>query len=276
MFEKAVRKKSKLRLGLCAPSGAGKTYSALLLAKGLGGKIALIDTENGSASLYSHLVDFDVCNLEAPYTVDKYLKAIEYAENNGYNTIIIDSLSHCWAGEGGLLEQQGIASKRTGNSYTAWRDITPLHNRLIDAIVNSKCHIIATMRSKVDYVLEINDKGKQTPKKVGLAPVQREGMDYEFTTVFDIDIDTHTAKSSKDRTGLFDDKIIKINEETGTLLNEWLNQGVDIPMITPEQEQKLEELGVDKIALCTFFKVNSVKDLTFKQAQMAISKKEQK
>jgi hypothetical protein len=180
--------KAKLRLGIAAPSGAGKTYSALLLAFGLGGKVGLIDTEHGSGDLYAHLGDYSVIGIEAPYTVAKYTEAIKAFEEAGYDTIIIDSLSHAWAGDGGLLDKQGKIADRGTNSFAAWRTITPEHNALVDAMLQSPAHIIATMRAKQDYVLETNDKGKQTPKKVGLAPVQRDGMEYEFTVMLDVDM----------------------------------------------------------------------------------------
>jgi hypothetical protein len=280
MFEKTQRKKSKLRLGLVGTAGSGKTYSALKIAKGLGGKIAVIDTENGSADLYANLCDYNVCTLQAPYEVNKYIQAIDYAEKNGYNTIIIDSLSHAWAGEGGLLDLQGkIAdSGKSGvNSYTAWRSVTPLHNKLIENILTSKCHIIATMRAKTDYVMEKDDNTNRTIiKKVGLAPIQREGMDYEFTLVFDLN-SNHMAQASKDRTGLFANKLpVNLDENTGRLLNEWLNSGIDIPLISEEQEKKLDELEVDKKALCDYYKVTNLKDLTFLQAQKAIEMKEKR
>jgi hypothetical protein len=225
-IRKATRKKAKLRLGIAAPSGAGKTYSSLLLAFGLGGKVGLIDTECGSGDLYAHLGEYDVISLSAPYTAKSYLDAIKAFEDAQYDVIIIDSLSHAWAGEGGLLDKQGKAAERTKNSYTAWREVTPDHNALVNAILQSPCHIIATMRSKVDYVLETNEKGKQQPKKVGMAPVQREGMDYEFTVMLDIDKD-HIATASKDRTGLFDGEYFKISPATGERLLQWLDSGVD-------------------------------------------------
>lgn len=224
-IRKAERKKAKLRLGIAAPSGAGKTYSALLLAFGLGGKIGLIDTEHGSGDLYAHLGDYDIIGIEAPYTVSKYLQAIKAFEQAGYSTIIIDSLSHAWAGDGGLLDKQGkIADSGKANGFAAWRTITPEHNALVEAMLRSSCHIIATMRAKQEYVLEMNDKGKQTPKKVGLAPVQREGMEYEFTVMLDVDMN-HVASASKDRTGLFDGQHFKITEDTGKTLLGWLDAG---------------------------------------------------
>ena len=225
-IRKAVRKKAKLRLGIAAPSGAGKTYSSLLLAFGLGQKIGLIDTEQGSGDLYADLGDYDIIQIEAPYTIDKYLQAIKAFEQANYDVIIIDSLSHAWAGDGGLLDKQGkIADSGKGNSYTAWRSITPEHNALVNAMLASPCHIIATMRSKQEYVLQVNDNGKQAPKKVGMAPIQRDGMEYEFTVMFDIDIN-HNATATKDRTRLFDGDIFKITSQTGEQLLEWLNDGI--------------------------------------------------
>ncbi|GHV48285.1 hypothetical protein FACS1894204_12460 [Synergistales bacterium] len=227
-FHKAERKKAKLRLGIVGPAGSGKTYSALLMAFGLGGRVALIDTENGSGDLYAHLGDYDVCAIEAPYTVKKYLDALDEAERSGYDVIIIDSLSHAWAGEGGLLDQQGkIAdSSSSKNSYTAWRTVTPMHYKLVEAMLTSKCHIIATMRAKTEYTQDKDDKGKTVIRKVGMAPVQRDGMDYEFTLVFDVDT-KHNAMASKDRTSLFDGSIFTPSKETGAALKRWLETGVE-------------------------------------------------
>lgn len=222
-FRKAERKKAKLRLGITGPAGSGKTYSALLIAFGLGGKIAMIDTENGSGDLYGNLGNYDICTLTAPYDVRKYLALIAEAEKASYDTLIIDSLSHAWSGEGGLLDMQGkiAAASRSGNSYAAWRQVTPWHNKLIDAMLSSSCHIIATMRSKTEYIQVDNDRGGKEIRKVGLAPVQREGMDYEFGTVFDLTAD-HSTTVSKDRTGIFDGTIFTITEDTGKKFKNWL------------------------------------------------------
>jgi hypothetical protein len=227
-IRRAERKKAKLRLGIAAPSGAGKTYSALLLAFGLGGKVGLIDTEHGSGDLYAHLGDYDIIGIEAPYTVNKYTQAIKAFEAAGYSTVIIDSLSHAWSGDGGLLDKQGKMADRGTNSFAAWRTITPEHNALVDAMLASPCHIIATMRAKQEYILETNDKGKQQPKKVGMAPVQREGMEYEFTVMLDVDMN-HIASASKDRTSLFDGQFMKITPDTGKMLLNWLETGVEPP-----------------------------------------------
>ena len=226
-FRKAERRKAKLRLGITGPAGSGKTYGALLVAFGLGGKIAMIDTENGSGDLYSALGDYDICSISAPFSVQKYIEAIKTAENAGYDVIIIDSLSHAWAGEGGLLDMQGkIADSGRKNSFAAWREVTPYHNKLIDTMLASKCHIIATMRSKTDYVQVENERGRTEIRKVGLAPVQRDGMEYEFGVVFDLGIN-HVVNVSKDRTSLFDGQTFKLSEDTGHMLKKWLDSGID-------------------------------------------------
>lgn len=241
-IRKAERKKAKLRLGISGPSGSGKTMGALKLAFGLGGKVGLIDTEHGSGDLYAHLGDYDIISLVAPFTVAKYLEAIKAFEAAGYSTIIIDSLSHAWAGDGGLLDKQGKIADKIGNSYTAWRNVTPEHNALVDAMLQSDAHIIATMRAKTEYVMETNDKGKQAPRKVGLAPVQRDGMEYEFTVFLDVAID-HSATASKDRTSLFDGEYFKISEKTGAKLLKWLEAGVEPEAtITPKQVEELQAL----------------------------------
>lgn len=225
-IRKATRKKAKLRLGIAAPSGAGKTYSSLLLAFGLGGKVGLVDTENGSGDLYAHLGDYDVITLGPPYTAQSYIDAIHAFERSGYDVIIVDSLSHAWAGEGGMLDKQGKIADRTKNSYTAWREVTPDHNALVNAMLSSSAHIIATMRSKQEYAQEKDDNGKTRVKKLGLAPVQREGMEYEMTVMFDID-SSHVASASKDRTDMFRGQYFTITKDTGKKLLAWLDAGVD-------------------------------------------------
>ncbi len=226
-FRKAERKQAKLRLGVSGPAGAGKTMSSLLVAMGVvgpKGKIALVDSEHRSADLYSHVCDFDKIDLEAPFTPDKYIEAIRAAEEAGYDIVILDSLSHAWAGEGGILDIQGkITDSGRGNSFTAWRFVTPKHNALVEAMLQSKCHVIATMRSKMEYTQQDNG-GKKEIKKLGLAPIQRDGMEYEFTVFMDITQDHH-ASTTKDRTSLFDGKIFKPGIETGRELKAWLESG---------------------------------------------------
>lgn len=223
MFQKASRKSVKIRLALVGPSGSGKTFSSLLIAKGLGGRIALIDTERGSGELYSHLCDYDVAHLSPPFTPGKYIEAIKMAEAAGYDVLIIDSLSHAWSGEGGVLDLHDRASKALRNSFTAWREVTPHHNALVEAILSSSCHIIATMRTKTAYEVS-QENGKAKVSKIGLAPVQRDGMEYEFTVVMDLCVDGHVGTASKDRTGLFDGKHVIPSEKTGRELNRWLSE----------------------------------------------------
>ena len=266
-IRKAQRKKAKLRLGIAAPSGAGKTYSALLLAFGIGGKVGVIDTEHGSADLYEDLGEYDIINIDA----------LSMFEKAAYDIVIMDSLSHGWAGDGGLLDKQGKLADRGTNSFAAWRTITPEHNGLVEAILTSPCHIIATMRAKQEYVLETNEKGKQTPKKVGLAPVQREGMEYEFTVMLDIDMN-HIASSSKDRTRLFDGQLFKITQAHGEALRDWLENGVEqVQKVSAAERDDLLELmsgaGLSALKFCEKFAISSVADLPrdkISEAQEAI------
>ena len=238
IYRKAERRKAKLRLAITGPSGSGKTYSALLVAFGIGGKIALLDTENGSGDLYSSLGDYDVCQISAPFTVQKYIEAIKDAEQSGYDVLILDSISAEWAGSGGLLNlHTQLTSNNRNNSFSAWGQVTPKHNAFIDAIVASKLHIICTIRSKTEYAQIQNDKGKTEIKKIGLGLVQREGIDYEFTTVFDLNQD-HSVSVSKDRTSLFDGQVFMITQETGQTLKEWLDTGIEVIDEKELQERK--------------------------------------
>jgi hypothetical protein len=229
MFRPAERKRAKLRLALCGPSGSGKTYSSILIAKGMGEKIAMIDTEHRSGELYADIATYDVSPLGAPYSPERYIQMIVEAEKQGYDVLIIDSLSHAWSGDGGVLEMVDKATRasKVQNSYTAWRYVTPEHNRLVDAMLKANLHIIATIRSKTDYETSKDSDGKMKVTKLGLAPIQREGMDYEFTTVLDISLEGHVASASKDRTRIFDGKFLVPDEETGKALLHWLNEGVD-------------------------------------------------
>jgi hypothetical protein len=236
----AERRQAKLRLGIGGTAGSGKTASALLLAYGIckdWRKIGLIDTENGSGELYvgSDLGGVKIGvyrygRIESPYKPQKYVDAIHAFENAGVSIIIIDSLTHAWAGEGGLLDEQGRLTDmdRFKNSYAAWRQITPQHNALVEAMLQSKCHVIATMRSKTEYAQEKGDDGKTKVKKLGMAVIQRDGMDYEFTVMLDIGSD-HIATSGKDRTQLFDGRYFKPGVKDGELLLGWLETGADTP-----------------------------------------------
>lgn len=240
-FQKAQRKKAKLRLALTGPSGSGKTYGALLVAKGMGGKIAVIDTERGSASLYSHLVDFDVLELDPPYTPERFLEAMQSAEAAGYNTVIIDSITHEWSGVGGCLEINDALAKAKfrGNTWSAWNETTPRHRAFIDAILRSPMHVIATMRSKTETT-QIEENGKKKVAKLGMKSEQRDGLEYEFTVVLDIAHDGNLALASKDRTELFRDPV-RLSEDTGAMLLQWLESGKDpAAMASDEVEEAIQ------------------------------------
>lgn len=224
-FHKAVRKRAKLRLALSGPSGSGKTYGALMIAKGLGGKVAVIDTERGSASLYSHLLDYDTLELDAPYSPERFVDAIHAAEAAGYDVLVIDSITHEWNGAGGILEIVDNLAKasRSGSSFNAWNEGSARHRKFIDAMLQAQIHVIATMRSKAAYVQE-KDGDRTKIKKVGMAPEQRDGVEYEFTVLLDLTNEGNLAQASKDRTGLFSDPH-RITAETGKRLAAWLDSG---------------------------------------------------
>jgi hypothetical protein len=220
-FIKATRKQIKLKLAITGAAGSGKTYSALRLAHGLGQKVALIDTENGSASLYSDKFNFDTLDMKPPYTHEKFIAAITDAEAAGYDVLVIDSASHFWEG---ILDYKSKLDARGGNSYTNWNDAGQKFKGILDSVLQSKLHVICCMRSKMDYVQEKDDRGKTTIRKVGLAPIMRDNISYEFTTVWDVD-QAHQAQSNKDRTGLFGDTVEQITEAHGKRLLKWLEGG---------------------------------------------------
>jgi hypothetical protein len=203
----------------------------------LGGRIAMIDTERGSGELYDHLGEYDACTIHPPFEPRKYVETIRAAEDLGYETIIIDSLSHAWVGQGGLLDVHGHIADKTGNSWSAWRQVTPKHNELVDAMLQSKCHIIATMRSKMEYA-QVEENGKKQVKKLGMSPIQRDGMEYEFTIFIDLD-QQHTATTTKDRTTLFDGQYFVPTVETGRTLLAWLENNGQVAPGAVAQEKPL-------------------------------------
>jgi hypothetical protein len=231
MFKKATKAQARLRLALIGPSGSGKTYTALSIASALGGKVAVVDTERGSASKYAGLFpSFDTCELEH-FDPREYVKAIKAAEAAGYSTLILDSLSHAWIGAGGALDLVGNAQKRGGggNSFAAWRDVTPLHNALIDAILGSRCHIIATLRSKTEYVQEKDERGRTQIRKVGLQPVQRDGLEYEFDVVCDLDTDNNLLVGKTRCPALAGRVYNRAGAEVAEVLRGWLSDGAPQP-----------------------------------------------
>lgn len=249
-LKKATRKQVKLRMGLSAVSGGGKTYSALLLAYGITNdwsKIAVIDTENGSASLYSHLGGFNTIDLQAPYTPERYIDAIKACESAEMEVIIIDSITHEWDGKGGIID---ISNSMSGNSFTNWAKITPRHQAFIDSILQSKCHIISCVRRKQDYEMSKDSNGKTTVQKAGLKEITREGFEYELTLNLNIELN-HKATASKDRTGLFMDKPeFTITPETGKQLLDWCNSGeAPLPQFFKTQEEKEME-AIEYISQC--------------------------
>lgn len=233
-LQKAQRHQVKLRLGLSGASGFGKTYSALLLAYGITedwSKIAVIDTENNSASLYSHLGNFNVVSLNEPYSPERYIQAIRLCEKEKQEVIIIDSISHEWQGKGGCLHLH----EQLGGKFSDWASLTPRHQSFIDAILSSNCHIITTVRKKMDYSMDRDSNGKTRVIKHGLKDITRDGFSYELTVDFELINENHMAKATKDRTGLFMDKPeIIITESVGKMLVQWCNQGISI------EEAKLE------------------------------------
>lgn len=241
-FQRATKQDCRLRLGLCGPGGSGKSFTALKLASELGGRIAAVDTERGSLAKYSDLFEFDVLTL-ASFDPDFIPAAIASASKRGYSIIIIDSLSHFWTGTNGELDQVERAKLRMkDNSWAAWREVTPKHNRLIDAMLQAPLHVITTMRVKTAWVLETDERGKTRPHKVGLDPVMREGMEYEFDVVGDMD-QSHNFVITKSRCPELDNRVFPTpGRELANILKGWLTD----PKTTPAQkrmaEQRIEQL----------------------------------
>jgi hypothetical protein len=244
-LRKAERKQTKLRVGFSGPAGSGKTYSALLVAYGITGdwkKIAIIDSENGSGELYSDLGEYNVITLDAPFSPERYIEAIEACEQAGVEVVIIDSVTHEWDGKGGCLESNDLIanSKFKGNTWAAWSVTTPRHQKFIQKIVTSSCHVITTARSKTDTI-QTEDK---KIKKVGLKEIQREGFEYELTLNFTIDRDGHYAVASKDRTGIFSElDPFVITSDVGKTLMEWVSKGKPVVVdVTEKQKGKISYL----------------------------------
>lgn len=222
-LQKAQKQRVKLRIGISSPSGFGKTYSALLMAFGMTqdwSKIAVIDTENGSANLYAELGEYNTLNLDAPYSPERYIEALKTCENASMEVIIIDSITHEWNGKGGCLQIQ----EKLGGRFQDWAKVTPRHQAFIDAILSSSCHVITTVRKKIDYSMDKDSNGRTKVVKLGLKDITREGLDFEMTTFFEIINDKHLVIASKDRTNLFSNKPeFVITSGTGKLLEKWCN-----------------------------------------------------
>lgn len=240
LFAKAVKHESKLRLAVTGPSGSGKTYTGLAIASALANDapIAVVDTEHGSASKYADLFTFDVVNMVAPFHPDRFVEMIREAAGAGYAVIVLDSLTHAWQGTGGMLDLvDEIAKRKTGgNGFAAWKDATPIQNRLIDAIVGAPIHVIATMRSKQDYVQDKDDRGKTQIRKVGMAAQQREGFEYEFDVVFDMDIDNNGIVSKTRCPALTGRVFSKPGRDVASILADWLRGEPAQPAASTIQE----------------------------------------
>lgn len=246
-FVKATKRQAKGRIALFGTSGSGKTYTSLIIARELanGGRVAVIDTESGSASKYADEFDFDTCDLP-DFSPQSYIDAIAEAARNGYAVVVVDSLSHAWMGRGGVLEivDKATARSRSNNTFSAgWKEGTPEHNRLIEALVGCRTHLVVTMRSKTEYVVEDNGNGKKMPRKVGLAPVQRDGMEYEFDIVGDMDAESNKLVVSKSRCkklsgGVF----VRPDAEFGQIIRDWLIDGTPPEPVTVASADQVAEL----------------------------------
>lgn len=243
MFRPATKLKLKARIALDGPAGSGKSYTALRFAHtlaGPSGRVAVIDTEYRSASKYTGEAPdgvpfaFDVCELEH-YAPSTYTNVIREAGKAGYDVLVIDSLSHAWDGTGGALDQvdRKAAASRSGNSFAAWRDVTPMHREMVETILACPAHVIVTMRSKMGYEMETDERGKVKPVKIGLKPIQREGVEYEFDVVGDMDLD-HMLLVSKSRCSALDGaRAVKPGAAFIQPLLTWLSEGVETPAIVP-------------------------------------------
>lgn len=272
-FKKARREQVKIKVSIAGPAGSGKTMSSLLMAYGLikaehpdwpdediWGRIVICDSENGSGSLYvgtqvgpTRIGDYNTIGLTPPFTAQSYMDAIHMSEQHGMLVIIIDSLSHMWSGEGGLLDEQGKIAARTGNSYVSWRTISPQYTKLVDTILQSSCHVITAVRAKMEYQQVKSDSGKTQVKAVGMGMVLRDGWEYETTVNFMLDAD-HVANATKDRTGLFDGKYFTIDANTGMQLYAWLAsnsapvpQQPSVPAPTPASAPAAPEVDMERV-----------------------------
>ncbi len=238
MFKRATKTRIRLRLALCGPSGAGKTMSSLAIASNLGQRIAVLDTERGSASRYADLFEFDVLELES-FHPTKYISAIKAAESAGYDVLIIDSLSHAWIGKDGALD----LVERARNSFAAWKDVRPLERALIDAMLGCKCHLIATMRTKTEWVIEQNDKGKAEPRKVGTAPLQTSGIEYEFDVAGELNLQNTLTITKSRCPALSGQMFVQPGKQIADALKQWLDSGVPAQAVNPISQ--LNEVSFD-------------------------------
>lgn len=292
-IQDATRQQALLRLALAGSSGAGKSLGALLLAKGIVGamlkakilegtidrKIGVIDTERKSSRFYAHIVPFKVIELDPPYTVDRYLGALETFERAGFPLVIVDQISHAWAGKGGLLEAKDQLAKSEQSGWSAWADLTPVQNEFIDRMLRSTAHLIVTMRSKTAWVTEEyqdkNGKTKTRPKRIGMAPVQRPGTEYEFSSLLNLETDTNFAAVLKDRTEVFaalNETPQRLSEHWGERLAAWLHEGVVPPVVETTATPMQRATAVVAVWESAFTRSATLPDLArdFESAQREI------
>lgn len=240
---KAQKRQLALKILCSGSSGSGKTKSALRLATGIvgktGGSIYLINTEGDRGEMYANEFDYQIIDLPEPRSPENYMEAIKYCMNEGASVIIIDSLSHEW----NYLNEQ--VNNMQGNSFNNWGRQKPRHRKLVDFIVEAKVHIIATGRGKDEYVMEVNDKGKSTPKKIGVGIQQEKDTEYEYMVTFNIAQDTHVATCMKDNTGLFNNKFDVLTEKDGEALYDWANSGVEVPFNISKAQQDIINLATE-------------------------------
>ena len=245
MFAPATKEKAKLRLALGGVSGSGKTFTALRIATAIGGRIAVIDSEHGSASKYADQFSFDTENI-TDYSPENYMRLIDGAVKGGYNVLVIDSLSHAWSGANGTLDQVEKWSSRNpkGDSFRAWGQVgTPLQNKFIDHILAAPIHIIGCVRVKQEYAMVDGDRGKKVVQKLGLAPVQRDGLEYEFDVYGMLDEDNRISFPKTRCPGLFGKIIEKPGEDVANILMSWLSTGVEPTKRTEPQPGQVMQSG---------------------------------
>ncbi len=245
-FAKAMRKKMKIKIGLIGPAGSGKSYTALRLARGLAGpdgRIALINTERNRGEIYATEFQYDILNLDTPFSPERFIQAIDTAIEQKYDVVVVDSASHEWIGSGGILDMN---KRMQGNSFANWAKLTPRHDAFIEKLATTDVHMVVCMRGKDEYIVEEDDKGRQVPKKIGLGPQQRDGVEYEFHVAFNLDMQ-HVATPVKDSTHLFDGTYRILTEEDGTNLVQWASDGMESPVPQLKAEiQRILRKGKEK------------------------------
>ena len=242
MFQKAVKHASKLRMAIAGVSGSGKTFTALTLASSLGERVAVIDTENGSASKYADMFNFDVVNMPPTFHPDNFIDYIGTAEQAGYDVVIIDSITHAWSGTGGVLElKEQFAKTSKFSDYTAWKPAGEIQQRMVDAILQSRIHVIVTMRSKSKYILEEyqdrNGKTRNKPVKAGMSPQQRDGFEYEFDIMLEMDSQNRATVSKSRMSALSGREIVKPDASLAEEIAAWLS-GEQMPQYADGSEIK--------------------------------------